>query len=695
MTVTTANAEQPDLNELLPALHEEIDRLPEKSRLAVASDALDTFPVSGRVVDPDGNPVAGAALYIYHSNMMRADSNRTGPHAQSGQVATTGPDGHFLFQLEKASSEWLTYNGQPAWHRVKIAAVAPRFGPAWVLAGTLPPDGQVTLQLVRDDVPIDGRILDLEGRPVQGATIRLIEFANPIQEDLTPWINAALALEADGNSRAEFFHTWFEVEATGLKSRRSTSPDGRFRLTGVGRERAVKIRIEGPTIATQDVYVMTRPHPRIIVPVVGKGSVGQKAGAFYTYYGASFDHAAKPTRPIIGIVRDQHSGRPIAGVSIESYRFADFPVFDHRIIRTTTDAEGQYRLIGMPTGSGNIIAVTPPADEPYLPALKEVDDRVGLEPVTADIALKRGIWIKGRVVDQERGHAVTAMVHYYARGANPHLTDVAGFKDAEAWHSLPTVDDGSFRVVGLPGPGIVGAIAIEGRRYQPVERVGQSTAKVVFDFYPGPILISSYHALIEIDPTSATEQLNCELVVMPSNPLGGTVLDPDGKSLAGAWIAGLDLIGSYWKQSIDSPAFTVTRLQPGTSRRLLFLHEGRALAGALKLEGDEKEPLSIRLQPAGTITGRLVDAHGEPLARMKLEGFVSKETLPNGVRAFPQSVLTDNEGRFTLSGLAPGLKYDAGIDGGREGLIGFAFKDTLVQAGKTLDLGDVTTIEAR
>ena len=37
----------------------------------------------------------------------------------------------------------------------------------------------------------------------------------------------------------------------------------------------------------------------------------------------------------------------------------------------------------------------------------------------------------------------------------------------------------------------------------------------------------------------------------------------------------------------------------------------------------------------------------------------------------------------------PELNYDAGINSGREGLTGFAFKSKSARAGETRDLGDV------
>ena len=81
-------------------------------------------------------------------------------------------DGRFHFDLDKASSDW-PYGDEPAWHEAQIAAVAPGFGPAWVDAGSLLKGGEATLRLVRDDVPIRGRVVDPQGRPIAGVTVRL------------------------------------------------------------------------------------------------------------------------------------------------------------------------------------------------------------------------------------------------------------------------------------------------------------------------------------------------------------------------------------------------------------------------------------------------------------------------------------------------------------------------------------------
>ncbi len=127
-----------------------------------------------------------------------------------------------------------------------------------------------------------------------------------------------------------------------------------------------------------------------------------------TYYGASFRHAAAPTKPIVGVVRDTDTKKPLAGVAIVSNRLANDPIVGNEMVRTTTDAQGHYRLVGMPKGEGNRIKVVPGNDQPYLVSYKDVPDSPGLDPVTADFELKRGIWIEGKLTDKVTGKPVVA-----------------------------------------------------------------------------------------------------------------------------------------------------------------------------------------------------------------------------------------------------------------------------------------------
>ena len=80
----------------------------------------------------------------------------------------------------------------------------------------------VTVRLVADDIPIEGRILDLEGRPVADAVIDTNEIDDPPGGDLTPWIEGMKA-NPTGPGQGGLQEVPFAV-------RRTTGPDGRFRL---------------------------------------------------------------------------------------------------------------------------------------------------------------------------------------------------------------------------------------------------------------------------------------------------------------------------------------------------------------------------------------------------------------------------------------------------------------------------------
>ena len=74
-------------------------------------------------------------------------------------MAVSDAEGRFHFELDKAASDW-PYGDEPAWHQAQIAAVAPGFALAWVEAGSLLKGDEAILRLVRDDVPIRGRVVD-------------------------------------------------------------------------------------------------------------------------------------------------------------------------------------------------------------------------------------------------------------------------------------------------------------------------------------------------------------------------------------------------------------------------------------------------------------------------------------------------------------------------------------------------------
>jgi hypothetical protein len=120
-------------------------------------------------------------------------------------------------------------------------------------------------------------------------------------------------------------------------------------------------------------------------------------------------------------------------------------------------------------------------------------------------------------------------------------------------------------------------------------------------------------------------------------------------------------------------------LELGEKRTLRFLNLGRRLTGEIVLQRDGPRPRSITLQPWGVLTGRLVDAGGQPWG---LEGELYLQPLG-------QYIKVGKDGRFRAEALMPGKTYNIKIR--RNGSI---FGDFVLEAmmggpRETKDLGDI------
>ena len=193
------------------------------------------------------------------------------------------------------------------------------------------------------------------------------------------------------------------------------------------------LRIEGPTIETSIVNVVTRPLDRVELPDYrGAPSLGKTI-----YYGATFEHCTRTAKPIVGVVRDKDSGEPLPGVQLRG----DPALGGSNLMQwaaTTSDAQGRYRLTGLPRLARTHILAIPPDDQPYMLSRLKVKDEPGSEDTTLDFAMKRGIWIEGRVIDGATKEPVKrAAVFYYVFSDNPHAKDAT-------WGSVERLAVGSF-----------------------------------------------------------------------------------------------------------------------------------------------------------------------------------------------------------------------------------------------------------
>jgi hypothetical protein len=314
--------------------------------------------------------------------------------------------------------------------------------------------------------------------------------------------------------------------------------------------------------------------------------------------------------------------------------------------------------------------------------VQKVANPAGQAPVTVDFALKRGVFVRGRVTDKATGKPVQVSIEYFVFADNP-FRQGAGGLTGHVYHRSGS--DGSYRLVALPGRGIVACRAWGDHYIMAVgaDKIAGRNEQGSFITYPFYCFASNYHTLAEVNPDKGAESVTCNLVLDPGRTLTGTVRGPDGKPLAGARVLGLKDMG-YWEHApLATADFRLLGLRADKPRTVIFLHEGKKLAGFREVRPDEKGPVEVRLQPWGVITGRLLDADGRPWTGVRLIFFRSGGSLPG------RGIRPDHEGKFRLEGLAAGLKYSLDVLDKGNMLAGQVFHDVTVKAGETKDLGDV------
>jgi hypothetical protein len=251
---------------------------------------------------------------------------------------------------------------------------------------------------------------------------------------------------------------------------------------------------------------------------------------------------ADPSRPVVGVVRDKDTGKPIAGASVRSTRTIGS---SYRFVQTTTDAEGRYLLNGLMSltehnSSGDEVVVTAPEGEPYVPAIQPIIEPLRSRMLTRDFALKRGIWIKGRVSDKATGQPHSASVAYYLFKDNPHASDAETFGyDSRGAREHKTAADGTFRLIGLPGRGLLCARAGNETYRMGVggERIKETKMTLGLEriaLIHHTIFVNNYHVLTEINPPNGVGEASFELALDRGEIVRGRVLDSEGRPLAGA-----------------------------------------------------------------------------------------------------------------------------------------------------------------
>jgi beta-lactamase regulating signal transducer with metallopeptidase domain len=632
-----------------------------KANAQTAAEADDTQigpadkTIRGQVVGPDGKPFSGATVILarWQPILNGIGDNYVSQGKSEIFRETTGSDGRFGFARQTDG---------------EVIATAPGFGVGYLLKDQ-------PIRLRAGDLPIDGRLVDLEGRPVAGVTVKLGQIWLPASE-LPP---EPAAPQKSGSPPLKTRATSGARSPVSLVGRLGLQPegllpnpvvtdrDGRFRIEGLGCDVLADITLTGQNIARKTVKILTRT----MEPIAGSSSDRSVAGlGDPTTYGATCTIPVEPTRPIEGFVRDSLTKQAIPGAIVTAAALSGSMLTIDGFISTETDAEGHYRLIGLPKegARGHKLSVYPPLDRPYFITTRiEAPAAPGFEPLRFDIALKSAIWIMGKVTDVVTGKPVSAAVDYFPMLTNSHATNYPNF-DANIMKSIAvktrykTDAAGRYRLVGLPGDGVVtvhtddksylggvGAEAIKGR-------TGQDQL-LTYD----RIFVKIYQGLKPISVPDGASSFACDLGVDPGGSLRVRLVDGSGKPVMHTAVWGRNPEGSddgdhnLYNESVAR----IAGLEPGKPRTVLIKSHDRKIGAILTIppDGPRKDAeMSVTLRPCATIKGRLVDGEGKPASgEIRVEVLSASATLFRHILAATAEL--DSDGRFTCDNLPPGGPY--------------------------------------
>ncbi len=615
--------------------------------------------VSGRVLDPDGRPAAGARVVAVGTPPSQGGTWLKGPRPEVLGSAAADEQGRFRLSVSRgalAPSSWL-----------HLLAGDKGYG----LDGTyLDPSGrgrEVTIRLGREQV-VRGRLVDLQGAAAAGVRLRVSQVS-----DSRPGGGTFVTQEPAGGA---------PLWPAPLVADRQ----GRFTLRGVGPGLRLTLEVEDERFARR----------RFPIDPARAGPDGVTL-------------ALAPARPVEGIVTYQDGGRPVAGARIVvDTETEGRAVIGVNVVHGLSDERGRFRLVPF-EGDAASVTVYPPEGEPYFPFRKRLTWPRGAVKRELKAELPRGVLVRGRVTEAGPGEPVRdAFLLYRPRGDNAAARADAGLAELLRERVVQSGPGGAFQLTVLPGPGHL-LVKAPTPHYVHVETSsgeldgGKPASRRL---YPDGL------AALDVDPKAARHDVTVRL--RRGATVSGQVLRPDGKPVEKVTVVCRTLVPNGFsfyenRRDFSGGRFEVTGLDPEKSYPVFFLDGASKLGAVVELSGKQAgRAVTVRLWPCGSASTRVVDQNGAPLADhpqlakrpLVYLDLVVTPGIPLGGRGGVHSdsirvlnlvsyfhVRTDAEGKITFPLLIPGATYRIVASEPGRGLV--SKREFRVEAGKTLALPDL------
>ncbi len=691
--------------------------------------AAEESSLAGVVLGADGKPVAGARFYWFRSRVLELEP-------MSPQlVAESDGAGEFNFELPPVGAE---ADGPLGWEyhdRIVVRASGHGFvvtSPHGLrqetersnsLSGTLPPATSgsrgVTVKLPLAGNTLRGQIVDIDGQPVKDAMVRIRWYVDKDNHFIQSFLSEEEARDKDSALwRVRVAALVNVIEPPPLRHvlpMAKTDGQGRFEIHDVGTDRMFQLLVEGEHVESAD--ILARNEPGEVIEVLPERHTGD--GDVRKVYPRDILHVAGPSNPVTGIVTDFDSGQPIADAMVRAYLIHGnelWSIREREEFAAHTDAQGRYRITGLPMGNENGLVAFTMGDQPYIAAGVQVDTSNSGAEAVHDFRLRRGVWAEGRVFDSQSGRPFTGEISYYYFDSDQLRADFPGLDEAFIDGQFWTNPNGEFRVPVLPARGIL-AYRYDGSSHdrdgieqyprgygaESIAGYQHEGSLPYFRTQPSRLIPSNYQRVVEVHPTAGQMTIRADMPLVGSTPVTIRVVDADGKPVTGYRAYNAETNWG-WKQQ-DSAQFVVTGLKPDERRKIFIYHRQRNLSGAVMADSSNREPVEIKLQPAGSITGQLVDADGAPagdatllpnLEALRDDDRVAIWPPHPELKANPTNIPVEEQGRFRLDGLVGGMKYSAHVSApvrqnGRvnDQIVAQALINVVARSGETIDLGQI------
>ena len=552
--------------------------------------------------DSSDNPDADGPMVKFSGTVV----NSKGQPVPEAQVrvglkfkTTSGGDGTFELEVPK-----------------KVANLQPDYGPTFLIkkngyGETLftAKGKQNGLRLeLRDSASIRGKLIDTEGNPVSGATIEVVRVIEFGQEKLERLVASAASSSKPVSLSGNLILMPKIAPAV-------SAMDGTFTLEGLGAGRVAHLKVVGDNVAIQNAVAVTSIEA--VDNIINHfGSLSSDA---VKVTGNRPTYICEPSQPIEGIVIDRNTKKPLPNIEVSSYFFASVDprskLVGQRILKTTTDANGRFRLTGMPKTIGNeIMAVARihESEQPYLARVFEVPAGRGTEPVEMELGLDKGVWVSGKVIDQDSKQPMADVrIAYY-----PTFDNKAALKTQLGQSGLmtdidPRTDkDGNFKLMGLTGEGVVTALQHRTTDYPHAQGWFELDETLKKKVRVNPNQLTGIKAV----KTGGDAKVDFELT--RGKTIRVKTVDQSDNPVHGVNVSYLP---DYLRRTIKSTQseFNLSGFLPGRYRTVLVESIDKRMGTLVKIDSDSDSLVKIVLKPNGKLKAKVLDKNGNPIKGLR------------------------------------------------------------------------------